>query len=94
MNEQEYVPTLTFDASPATPADQQAAAAAAAAQEAPAVSVTQQEEQQLTPEELKAVEEFAGKIDITDSNAVLQYGAASQKNIADFSGTTLQNVRT
>ena len=102
MNEQEYVPTLTFDSTPATPvtpADQQAAAQAAAAQaaaepEAPVVTATQHEESQLTEAELKAVEEFSKKIDITDSNAVLQYGAASQKNIADFSGTTLQNVRT
>ncbi len=95
MSEQEYVPTLTFNATPTTPADQQAAAAAAMPKpQEPAVSATQHEESQLSPEELKAVEEFSKKIDITDSNAILQYGAASQKNIADFSGTTLQNVRT
>ena len=99
MNEQEYVPTLTFAAAPVTPADQQAAAQTAAAQaaaepEAPVVTATQHEESQLSEAELKAVEEFSKKIDITDSNAVLQYGAASQKNIADFSGTTLANVRT
>ena len=40
------------------------------------------------------MEDFSQKIDITDTNAILQYGAASQKNIADFSGATLQNVRT
>lgn len=93
---EEYTPTLTFNATTDTPAGQAAAAAAAAqAQpEAPAVSVTQHEESQLSPEELKQVEDFSQKIDITDTNAILQYGAASQKNIADFSGTTLQNVRT
>ncbi len=48
----------------------------------------------LTEAEQKMVHEFAGKIDITDTNAVLTYGAASQKNIADFSGNTLENVRT
>ena len=37
---------------------------------------------------------FAEKIDITDSNLVLQYGAAAQKNIADFSANALENVRT
>ncbi len=98
MTEPEYIPTLTFDADPTTPADQQAAATAAAAAaaqpEAPVVTATEHEEAQLSEAELKAVEEFSKKIDITDANAVLQYGAASQKNIADFSGTTLQNVRT
>ncbi len=49
---------------------------------------------QLPEAEKKAVLEFSQKIDITDTNAVLQYGAASQKNIADFSETTLKSVRT
>ena len=40
---------------------------------------------QLSPEEQAAVAAFAEKIDITDTNLVLQYGAAAQKNIADFS---------
>ena len=96
MTEPEYIPTLTFNSTPSTPAAAEAAAQAAAAAEAeaPTVSATEHEESQLSPEELKAVEDFAQKIDITDANAILQYGAASQKNIADFSGTTLQNVRT
>ncbi len=100
MTEQEeYIPTLTFNATPTTPADQQAAAQAAAAAaaaepQAPVVTATEHEESVLSEAELQAVEEFSKKIDITDANAVLQYGAASQKNIADFSGQTLQNVRT
>ncbi len=49
---------------------------------------------QLSPEEQAAVAAFAEKIDITDSNLVLQYGAAAQKNIADFSANALENVRT
>ena len=49
---------------------------------------------QLSEAEQKAVMEFADKIDITDSSLVLQYGAAAQKNIADFSGAALNNVRT
>ena len=40
------------------------------------------------------MEEFSKKIDITDSNLVLQYGAAAQKNIAGFSENALNNVRT
>jgi len=92
----DYVPTLTFDATPTTPAAQAAAAQAIAEEKekAPAMTATQAEESQLTAEELKLVNDFAEKIDITDSNAILQYGASSQKNIADFSGTTLNSVRT
>lgn len=48
----------------------------------------------LSPEEQQAVEAFAEKIDLTNSGIVIQYGAAAQKNIANFSETTLANVRT
>ena len=48
----------------------------------------------LSPEEQQAVEAFAEKIDLTNSGMVIQYGAAAQKNIANFSETTLANVRT
>ncbi|MBE6612588.1 MAG: toxic anion resistance protein [Ruminococcaceae bacterium] len=48
----------------------------------------------LTPEEQRMVETFAAKIDITDPNIVLQYGAGSQQKIANFSDTALSNVQT
>jgi uncharacterized protein YaaN involved in tellurite resistance len=48
----------------------------------------------LTEAEQAAVLNFAKQIDIKDTNTVLQYGAGAQKNIADFSGSTLNNVRT
>ncbi len=48
----------------------------------------------LSPAEQKAVLDFAEKIDLRDSGVVLQYGAAAQKNIADFSESTLNAVRT
>ena len=51
-------------------------------------------EMELTPEEQKMVDDFAGQIDLTNTQAVLQYGAGSQKKIADFSETALSNVRT
>ncbi len=51
-------------------------------------------EDMLTEEEKRVVNEFAEKIDITDSNMVMQYGAAAQKNIANFSESALNNVRT
>ena len=51
-------------------------------------------EMELTPEEQKQVDDFAAQIDLTNTQAVLQYGAGSQKKIADFSETALSNVRT
>ena len=48
----------------------------------------------LSPAEQKAVLDFAEKIDLTNSGVVLQYGAAAQKNIANFSESTLNAVRT
>ena len=51
------------------------------------------DESLLTEEERKAVEEFSHKIDIRDTNMILQYGAAAQKNVASFSENALSNVR-
>jgi len=48
----------------------------------------------LSAEELKAVEEFKDKIDISDTNIVMQYGSACQKKIADFSDSALEGVKT
>lgn len=51
-------------------------------------------ESSLTEAEKKTVNDFSEKIDITESNTVLQYGSAAQKKVTDFSNTALQNVRT
>lgn len=48
----------------------------------------------LSPEEQKLVEEYAAKIDISNSNMILQYGAGAQKKIADFSETALEHIKT
>lgn len=48
----------------------------------------------LTDEEKKMVSDFVEKIDITNTNMILQYGAASQKKIAGFSESALSKVRT
>ena len=48
----------------------------------------------LTDEEKTAVTEFAARIDITDTNSVMTYGAASQQKVAEFSDTALQGVKT
>ncbi|MBR2810228.1 MAG: toxic anion resistance protein [Solobacterium sp.] len=48
----------------------------------------------LSDAEKKMIDDFSKKIDITESNTVLQYGSAAQKKVTDFSNTALQNVRT
>jgi len=47
-----------------------------------------------TEEEKKMVDQFVEKIEITNSNSILQYGVGAQKKIADFSETALNNVKT
>ena len=71
-------------------------AAAQAPQEPakPAAPPVNMDESLLSEAEKKAVEEFSRKIDITDSNLVLQYGAAAQKHVAGFSENALSSVRT
>ncbi|MBR6616045.1 MAG: toxic anion resistance protein, partial [Lachnospiraceae bacterium] len=51
------------------------------------------EEPVLTPEEQAAVDAFANQIDLTNSNMILQYGAGTQKKMADFSENALDKVR-
>ena len=85
---QAAVPELTLDAQP------QAAQAAAAAQKERDAHAVKLDESMLTEAERKMVDEFSQKIDVTDSNLVLQYGAAAQKNIAAFSESALNNVKT
>ena len=82
------VPELTLETAIPTPA---APAPEPAKKEADPVEM---DERLLTEEEKKAVEEFSKKIDIGDSNLVLQYGAAAQKNIASCSESALNSVRT
>ncbi|EDN02124.1 toxic anion resistance protein TelA [Pseudoflavonifractor capillosus ATCC 29799] len=80
-------PTLTLE--PTLGAEE--TAAVQAQRDANAVKV---DESMLTEAERKMVDDFSQKIDITDSNMVLQYGAAAQKNVASFSENTLKSVRT
>ena len=57
-------------------------------------SESEPEETLLSPEEKKMVDDFAEKIDLKNSNSILQYGVGAQKKIADFSQSALNNVRT
>lgn len=58
-------------------------------QDAPAM-----DESMLSEEERRMAEQFAQQIDLTDSSVILQYGIGTQKKMADFSETALENVRT
>lgn len=61
---------------------------------APVQEVNIEDKIELTPEEQKAVDEFVGKIDITNASHILQYGADAQQKMADFSDSALESVRT
>ena len=90
----DFIPELTLDptgAAAAQAAPEAPQAPQAAAQDLPETDL---DEAKLSEAERKAVEDFAQKIDITDSNVVLQYGAAAQKNVSDFSESTLEKIRT
>ena len=79
------IPTLTLTPeAPATPA------APEAKKEVEPVVL---DDSMLTEQEKAAVNEFAKKIDVRDTNQVLQYGAAAQKSVASFSENALANVR-
>lgn len=83
-------PTLTFEP---FAEEKEQPAPAPAAQPAP-VEKPVFDESSLSPEELKQVEDFASKIELSNSQMILQYGAGAQKKMADFSETALNNVKT
>ena len=82
-------PTLTVETTETV--DAAAAAAELAKRDANAVKL---DESMLSEAERQMVADFAGKIDLRDTNVVLQYGAAAQKSIAGFSESALGQVRT
>lgn len=68
-------------------------AEAAAAEVIPAPQ-GEMDDSMLSEEQKQMVSEFAEKIDLRNSNAILQYGAGTQKKMADFSEKALENVKT
>ena len=85
-------PSLTLDAAPSLTLDP--AADEKVVEEVKKAEPVKVEDTPLSPEEQKMVDDFAEKIDITNSQMVLQYGAASQKKLSDFSETALSRVKT
>ena len=93
--EKSFVPSLTLEPN--------AQAVAAAVEEAPQEEVKEKEEdipvekldlEKLSPAEQAAVTEFSKKIDILNTEQVLNYGSSAQKNISEFSDSALSAVRT
>ena len=95
--EKNSVPFLTLDPN--------GTAAAAAVEEAPAEEVKPEEVSEeikaaklelesLTPAEQAAVKEFSEKIDVMNTEQIMNYGSAAQKNISEFSDAALATVRT
>lgn len=82
-------PTLTFE-----PFKEDIISTKEELKEMPNQDVPVFDDSTLTPEEQKMVNDFAEKIDLTSSNLILQYGAGTQKKIADFSENALNNVKT
>ena len=82
-------PTLTFGETPDTQE-----LPSTVAEETEFVADSAFNENNLTAEEKKMVEDFSQKIDLHNSQAILQYGAGTQKKMADFSENALKNVRT
>ena len=73
--------------------------AAAAISEMPIIDLESEQKEttnslsRFTPDEIRQIEAVADKIDITDSNAVLSYGASAQRKVSDFADGALQSVR-
>ncbi|MCI9577952.1 MAG: toxic anion resistance protein [Oscillibacter sp.] len=93
------IPELTLDPSAAAAPVPEltlepAATPAAPEPEKPEVKPVELDDSMLSEAEKKAVEDFSKKIDVMDSNLILQYGAAAQKNVAGFSESALASVRT
>ena len=77
-------PTLTFDPMPQTKEE-----VAPVKEEAPEL-----DDSILSDAEKKMVDDFSKQIDIHNTNGILQYGAGTQKKMADFSESALENVKT
>ena len=94
MNEESsFIPSLTLDPGKTE--------AAAAVQEAPAaeelkkdIPIERPELSKLSPAEQAAVKEFSEKIDVLNTEQIMNYGSNAQKNISEFSGAALGTVRT
>lgn len=99
MDDNKMTPELNFDsfdatAMPSLTLEVEQPKEEARPEPAPAPDPLAEEAAKLSPEEQKMAEDFAARIDVTNSQMVLQYGAATQKKVGDFSEAALDKVRT
>ena len=89
------VPVLTLDSEGTSKSALEAAVAQLEAPQAPNVDkeVAQALDETFTPEELEQIKQFAGKIDVTNPDHVMLYGADAQKKVSEFSDTILASVK-
>ena len=96
MSESNPMPQLSL--APSAPEPEVAETAVESIQQTAATAVEEQapglDESQLTEAEKKAIEDFISKVDVTNPDHVLLFGADAQKRIADFSETALDAVKT
>ena len=96
MSETNPMPQLSL--APSAPEPELAGAPVESIQQSAAPAVEEQapglDESQLTEAEKKAIEDFISKVDVTNPDHVLLFGADAQKRIADFSQTALDAVKT
>jgi uncharacterized protein YaaN involved in tellurite resistance len=94
LNAAPSAPTLSFGDPQPQAATASATATAPAAESEEESTRKFEADVQLSPEEQKMVDAFVKQIDITNSQAVMNYGVGTQKKLADFSQKAIDNVRT
>ena len=92
-------PLLQLSLAPSAPEPEAPSAPSQSIQQSPAAAapeaaVPRLDESQLTDAERKAIDDFIKKVDVTNPDHVLLFGADAQKRIADFSQTALEAVKT
>lgn len=94
MNEENsYIPSLTLDPQPAAAAAAEQAPLPQEEKEAPAPA-EKLELDKLSPAEQQAVRSFSEQIDVSNTEQIMNYGSAAQKNISEFSDAALSSVKT
>lgn len=84
------IPTLTLDITDEAGVE----SLAAVTEKLPAKDAEEYRREKFTEAELAQITEFAGKIDIHDTNQIVSYGAGAQKKLSDFSDVVLENMKT
>ena len=88
LMEKQGTPTLTFE-----PFGETKEVTPVVQEQKPVEEIAAFDESTLTSEERKMVADFASKIELNNSNMILQFGAGAQKKMADFSESALNNVQ-